>query len=303
MPLNFAGLSSIAAPKVVGQVQGSSGGDLGSGLSSLASGLGSLKSLTTQAPTSSNSPVDAQNPALNLNPNNLAVNNQLNPAKSAANSSSAFKLANQFVGLNENSPAIKQFLQKSNPGLDPSSTAWCAGYMNSVLEASGVHGTGSLAAKSFLKYGTPTDKPTKGDIVILNRGNDPSLGHVGFYNGTDQNGNVLILGGNQGNSVSVKAFSPSQVAGYRIPPSGQQVQDYAKQNNISDPRELSNQVKAINQRQEMQQRMVSAQAAPVLPSPLPSPASTIQGPSTIASAQGNGVNYGLLKDIIGKQLG
>lgn len=58
--------------------------------------------------------------------------------------------------------------------------AWCAAFVNSVLAANGIKGTGKLSARSFLGFGEATDTPNKGDIVVTKRGNDPAQGHVGF---------------------------------------------------------------------------------------------------------------------------
>jgi len=43
------------------------------------------------------------------------------------------------------------------------------------------------------------------------------LGHVGFVAGADRNGNLLVLGGNQGDAVSINRFSRGRVLGYRWP--------------------------------------------------------------------------------------
>ena len=42
-------------------------------------------------------------------------------------------------------------------------------------------------------------------------------GHVGFVVGEDQHGNLMVLGGNQGDEVNIKPFSPSRVLAYRWP--------------------------------------------------------------------------------------
>ncbi len=146
------------------------------------------------------------------------------------NPTSPYAMASSFLGKNEmkGREELSGFFNKSmGQNVDPSKTPWCAAFVNSALGASGQKGTGSLMAKSFLNYGTATDKPTQGDIVVLNRGNDPSLGHVGFYSGTETRGGqdyIKILGGNQDNGVSVKSYPASQLAGYRHPPSAEEIQ-------------------------------------------------------------------------------
>jgi len=42
-------------------------------------------------------------------------------------------------------------------------------------------------------------------------------GHVGFIVGRDENNNLMVLGGNQGDSVKISPFSVDRVLGYRWP--------------------------------------------------------------------------------------
>lgn len=135
---------------------------------------------------------------------------------------SPMSVAKSYLGANEtrDTKVLAEFFEKAGgQKLDPAKTAWCAAFVNAALGASGQQGTGTLLARDFLKVGTATDRPAEGDIVVLTRG-DPRgwQGHVGFYAGRDSNGNVLVLGGNQGNKVSVQSYPASRVLGYRKPP-------------------------------------------------------------------------------------
>jgi uncharacterized protein (TIGR02594 family) len=134
------------------------------------------------------------------------------PARVRAN-----EIASKFLGANErtDASALSSFIRRSaGINVDPRITPWCAGFVNGVLGASGVQGTGKLNARSFLNFGMPTDRPKKGDVVVLGWA-DGVHGHVGFFQGFDSNGRVRILGGNQGNRVSVQSFDPRHVLGYR----------------------------------------------------------------------------------------
>ena len=94
--------------------------------------------------------------------------------------------------------------------------AWCAAFVGSCLERSGTRSTRSLMARSYLGWGTALEQPRPGCIVVLSRGPDRRLGHVGFYvgaSGTD----VLLLGGNQAHSVRISAYASSRVLGFRWP--------------------------------------------------------------------------------------
>ncbi|MFN3744750.1 MAG: TIGR02594 family protein [Hyphomicrobiaceae bacterium] len=97
-------------------------------------------------------------------------------------------------------------------------TAWCAAFVGACLERAGIASTRSLRARSYLDWGTPSDAPETGSVVVLRRGNDPALGHVGFLVGMTSS-HVFVLGGNQSNAVTVAAFDRTLVLGFREPPS------------------------------------------------------------------------------------
>jgi lysozyme family protein len=77
-----------------------------------------------------------------------------------------------------------------------------------------------LLARSYLEWGLPAETPELGAIAVLSRGRDPALGHVGFLVGlTDEQ--VILLGGNQSDAVSVEAFERSRLLGLRLPRTAQ----------------------------------------------------------------------------------
>jgi uncharacterized protein (TIGR02594 family) len=132
---------------------------------------------------------------------------------------SPMDVARQQVGLREDKDrgVLASFIKNvGGQNIDPALTPWCAAWANAVLHSAGYSGTNSAAARSFLTYGTPVDQPQEGDIVVLSRGADPAKGHVGFYAGPGSTpGTIKILGGNQGNAVSVAEFPTANVLGYR----------------------------------------------------------------------------------------
>ena len=128
-------------------------------------------------------------------------------------------IAQEYIGLNEwnNRSQIKRLT-----GVDPVRTEWCAAFVNAILEIEGIPGSESvsenpLLARSFLDWGTPVKKENiqRGDIVIFPRGREGWKGHVGFYVKTTEDGNWLILGGNQDNTVSYATYSPRRAIGIR----------------------------------------------------------------------------------------
>lgn len=94
-------------------------------------------------------------------------------------------------------------------------TPWCSAFVNFCVEQAGYAGTDSAMARSWLKWGRPTDTPHTGCIVVFERGAPPS-GHVGFYV-SHKAGEIQVLGGNQGNKVSLRPFPESRLIGYRVP--------------------------------------------------------------------------------------
>ncbi len=110
------------------------------------------------------------------------------------------------------------FATSLNKPIDPVRIPWCAAWANAVLQSSGIQGTNSLLARSFLGWGAATKSPKEGDVVVMTRGRSRISGHVGFFverqtiNGRSY---VKVLGGNQGKQVSVAWYPESRVLGYR----------------------------------------------------------------------------------------
>lgn len=157
--------------------------------------------------------------------------------------------AQRFNGFSENNPqqasALQDFFKSANMNVDPKMTAWCAAFVNAVLASNGLPGTGKLNAKSFLGYGQDaSSNPQVGDIVILNRGNNAAEGHVGFFQGFDEKGNVKVLGGNQkgGTAVTTSTFNRKDVVGIRRAPSTGDVakQDFQEQEQLQKKQETFN---------------------------------------------------------------
>ena len=129
-----------------------------------------------------------------------------------------FQLAAEQLGMNERdqNAALQEYLTNGGVNLDPAVTAWCAAYMNATLAQSGMKGTGSNMARSFLDWGQEVEKPQRGDVAVFWR-EDPNgeKGHVGFFDGYNEDGTIRVLGGNQGDSVSYSNYSADQLLGFR----------------------------------------------------------------------------------------
>jgi uncharacterized protein (TIGR02594 family) len=99
-------------------------------------------------------------------------------------------------------------------GIKDDETPWCAAFVGGCLESVGIVSSRYESAKSYLTWGIGLTRPVVGCVAVLTRDGG---GHVGFVVGRDVHGRVLLLGGNQGNEVNVRAFDPFRIVGYRWP--------------------------------------------------------------------------------------
>lgn len=116
---------------------------------------------------------------------------------------------------------------------EPDETPWCSAMVNLCHRLEGWPHTNSAAARSWLRLGieVPIEKALAGDVVILKRGTGPqpgpevlaAPGHVGFVHHlsidpgdvTGVKRLVHVLGGNQGNRITIAPFPFEQVLGVR----------------------------------------------------------------------------------------
>lgn len=106
---------------------------------------------------------------------------------------------------------ILQYHQATSLKATSEETPWCASFANWCLAQMGEKGTNSAAARSFMKWGKPLTKPVKGCIVVFTR---TGGGHVAIFDSMDKNF-IYTLGGNQNNSVCIRAYDKSRLLGYR----------------------------------------------------------------------------------------
>lgn len=112
-------------------------------------------------------------------------------------------------------PEIVAFFKDLGYDVKDDETSWCAASLNYYLKQCGYEYTGKLDARSFLKLSVIVLKPTLGDIVVLWRESPESWkGHVGLFINWNTK-YVWLLGGNQGNALSITAFPRERVLGCR----------------------------------------------------------------------------------------
>jgi len=143
---------------------------------------------------------------------------------------SAYELAQRFVGIKEvpgtvANPQILAMLRLDNDWPEDDGVPWCAAFVNYIAWLLRLPRSKNLLARSWLTIGVPLlvgEAEPGFDIVVLKREDDgpeadviDAPGHVGFFAGWDGYTNVYILGGNQGNTVSVQEFPLSRILGLR----------------------------------------------------------------------------------------
>jgi uncharacterized protein (TIGR02594 family) len=145
---------------------------------------------------------------------------------------SAFDLAQRYAGIKElagtgqNHPLIQFWLTLCGFGPDtPDETPWCSAFVNGIAWELRLPRSKSALARSWLTVGVPVelkDARNRFDVVILQRGDglQPGAdvlnapGHVGFFAGQTAD-TIHLLGGNQGDGVTVAGFPIARVLGVR----------------------------------------------------------------------------------------
>lgn len=144
----------------------------------------------------------------------------------------AYSMAERFLGTTEmqgrlSNPQILAMLQLDTNWPKDDATPWCSAFLNYICWLLELPRSKSLRARSWLQVGRSVqlDEAQRGfDVVILSRGaNAPGSevikapGHVGLFSLNTLSVNndpvVRLLGGNQGNSVSIKSYPASRVLG------------------------------------------------------------------------------------------
>jgi len=115
----------------------------------------------------------------------------------------------EIPGAGSNS-RIEGYHATTSMGAANDDVPWCSSFVNAVLERAGIKGTDSASAISWKNWGQRVNGLTdarEGDVVVLHRrGGGPNDTHVGFLV-RGNNGQITLLGGNQGNTVKESSFN------------------------------------------------------------------------------------------------
>jgi uncharacterized protein (TIGR02594 family) len=145
----------------------------------------------------------------------------------------AFELAQRYSNIKEvagnvSNPLILAMLKLDQKWPDDDKVPWCSAFMNWICWNLRLPRSKSLRARSWLLVGEEVNIQNMEvgfDVVILKRGSGsqpgPEVikapGHVGFFAGWSyQNpNNILLLGGNQNDSVNISGYNSRRILGVR----------------------------------------------------------------------------------------
>ena len=126
----------------------------------------------------------------------------------------------EIAGKKHNSVIVDFFRTIRLGGIKDDETPWCAAFVGHCLAKGGKDYLQSAWALNYSSYGVRLDGPRYGAIAYMSRKNAAGKvvgGHVAFVAGIRADGALMLLGGNQGNKVSIAPFEKTRIIGYRWP--------------------------------------------------------------------------------------
>lgn len=122
----------------------------------------------------------------------------------------------EIAGPKTNPRIANLFADAGHPKVTSDEVAWCAAFVSACLERGQTPSARTLLARDYLAWGTQLSAPRHGAIAVLTRDPDPNAGHVGFLVGQTTT-SLILLGGNQSNTVTAEAFPKSRLISLRWP--------------------------------------------------------------------------------------
>ena len=110
-----------------------------------------------------------------------------------------------------NNPQIVAYHASTTLQAKTDEVAWCSSFVNWTLKQVGIQGTNSASSQSRKHWGQRLKRPVYGCIAILSH---KGGGHVAFVAGINKNGRLVLLGGNQHDTVNYSAFKGNMVFVY-----------------------------------------------------------------------------------------
>lgn len=115
-------------------------------------------------------------------------------------------------------PRIEEYFTWTRLGQEPDGVAWCGAFASFCLGVTNqlARGAGSARAADWAGFGDALPEPKVGCIAVLQPLAPQSSGHVALWLGTED-GRLRLLGGNQGDRVSVASFPVQKLRAFRWP--------------------------------------------------------------------------------------
>ena len=142
---------------------------------------------------------------------------------------SAYDIAQRFSGIHEidgamSNPQILAMIRLDRPDANDDEIHWCSAFVNYVTWLLRLPRSKSLRARSWLEVGKVIElgkaRPGFDVVVMKTKDEDPgpdvidTRGHVGFYAGLEED-DILLLGGNQSDSVKISRYPRKRLLGVR----------------------------------------------------------------------------------------
>jgi uncharacterized protein (TIGR02594 family) len=130
--------------------------------------------------------------------------------------------AKKYLGVTEtpgkaSNPVVEEFFALAGFKGLKDDVPWCAGFVAAMLKKAGlpneVEPKMRLWAASYARCGQKLNGPAWGAIGVKTRNGG---GHVGFVVAASKD-RVWLLGGNQGDKVSIASFPRSSFTAFRLP--------------------------------------------------------------------------------------
>lgn len=145
-------------------------------------------------------------------------------------STSALAVARTYLGTEEiegkdSNAQVVAWLREVAPWASGDEIPWCSAFVNHIARLLGLPRPNSLRARSWLVIGKPVqlaDARPEEDVVIFRRGRGKqpgpetidAPGHVALFVDLKP-GEVVVLGGNQSDAVTIARYPQADVLGVR----------------------------------------------------------------------------------------
>lgn len=128
------------------------------------------------------------------------------------------ELGVEEISGEEDNPRIEAYPSESGINeITSDEVPWCSTFNNWCAKQANLQQSGKANARSWLNVGRKTEHPEPGDIAVFWRESPQSWkGHVGVFLGFSEDlSRVYVVGGNQGNRVSVSAYQRDTVLSFQ----------------------------------------------------------------------------------------